>query len=48
MASGNVGGVLVGAVRTTASTIKGATSNKIKETKITLPANYKILIKVKQ
>lgn len=46
VASGNVGNVLVGAVRTTATTIKNTTSNRIKETKITLPANYKILIKV--
>lgn len=47
VATGNVGNVLVGAVRTTASSIKNATSNRIKESKITLPANYKILIKVK-
>lgn len=35
-------------ITTTSSAVKSAASNKIRETKVTLPANYKIIIKQKK
>ena len=35
-------------ITTTSSAVKGAASNKIRETKVTLPANYKLIIKQKK